>query len=270
MSATRKDLGNDKPQRKAWEPFPCPSSRHRAIARLLAQMFVAISLRRHCRDLAKQRREVTLILKAGAQPDLDYRQFAIDQQPFGEIDPAVGQELNRSRAGGLFERPREVERTQFSYLGDFGQRQIVFEVFFDEFGHAAQFMFRQSAEMVLESFAASRIMPEHMGHQRVDQRFGVNRPRGRPGVYFGGQRSANLMNQRVDGFAVGNEVDAVGLNELSSLTVDIIRIEVDYEVLKLLFPIRRILLAHGHYARLADGSGFVNDLTADPKHRSFV
>src|SRR5215468_4541962 len=203
-----------------------------------AEMFVAISLRRHRRDLAKQRREVTLILKAGAQPDLDYRQFALDQQPFGEIDPALGQELNRRRAGGLFERSREVERTQFRYLGDFGQRQIVFEVFFYEFGHAAQFMFRQSAEMMLESFAAGRIMPEHMGHQRVDQRFGVNRPGGRPGVYFRGQRSANLMNQRVDDFAVGDEVDAVCLNKLPGLTRDIIGIEMDSEVLKLLFPIR--------------------------------
>src|SRR5215510_15924683 len=155
MSATRKDLDNDRPQRRAWEPFPCPSSRHRAIAWFLAEMFVAISLRRHRRDLAKQRREVTLILKAGAQPDLDYRQFAFDQQLFCEIDPALGQELNRRRAGGLFERPREVERAQFRYLGDFGQSQIMFEVFFYEFGHAAQFMFRQSAEMILESFASS-------------------------------------------------------------------------------------------------------------------
>src|SRR5215510_15227390 len=155
MSATRKDLGNDKPQRKAWEPFPRPPSRSQLPPRLLAEMFVAISLRRHRRDLAKQRREVTLILKAGAQPDLDYRQFALDQQPFGQIDPALGQEMNRRRAGGLFEGPREVERTQLRYLGDFGQRQIVFEVFFDEFGHATQFMFRQSAEMMLESFAAS-------------------------------------------------------------------------------------------------------------------
>src|SRR5262245_30133568 len=206
--------------------------------RFLAQMFIAESLRRHRRDLAKQRREVTLILKAGAQADLDYRQFAFNQQPFGEIDSAPGQELNRRRAGGLFERPREVERTQFRDLGDFGQRQIVFEVFFYEFGHAAQFMFRQSAEMVLESFAASRIMPEHMGHQRVDQRFGVNRPGGRPGVYFSGQRSSNLMNQRVDDFAVGDEVDALGLNKLSCLTRDIIRVEVDSEILKLLLPIR--------------------------------
>src|SRR5262245_61055377 len=144
--------------------------------------------------------------------------------------------MNRRRAGGLFEGPREVERTQFRYIGDFGQRQIVFEVFFDEFGYAAQFMFRQSAEMMLESFAASRIMPEHMGHQSVDRRFGVNRTGGCPGFYFGGQRSANLMNQRVDDFAVGDEVDAVGLNKLSCLTRDIIRIEVDSEVLKLLFP----------------------------------
>src|SRR5262245_13490309 len=110
---------------------------------------------------------MALVLEAGAQPDLDYRQLAFDQQPFGEIDPAPRQKLNRRRAGGLFERPREVERTQFRYLGDFGQRQIVFEVFFYEFGHAAQFMFRQSAEMILESFHASRIMPEHMGHTSV-------------------------------------------------------------------------------------------------------
>src|SRR5262249_2864007 len=167
-------------------------------------MFVAISLRRHRRDLSKQRREVTLILKAGAQPDLDYRQFAFDQQTFGEIDPALGQELNRRRAGGLFERPREVERTQLRYLGDFGQRQIVFEVFFDEFGHAAQFMLRQPAEILLESFAGGRIMPEKMGHQRVDQRLGVNRSGWRSSVYFGGQRPANLVNQRVADFAVAD------------------------------------------------------------------
>src|SRR5215470_18474007 len=90
-----------------------------------AQMFVAISLRRHRRDLAKERREMALVLKAGAQPDLDYRQLAFDQQPLGEINPAPGQELNGRRAGGLFERPREVERAQLRYLGDFGQRQVV-------------------------------------------------------------------------------------------------------------------------------------------------
>jgi len=75
-----------------------------------AQMFVAIGLWRHRRDLAKERREMALVLEAGAQPDLDYRQFAFDQQPFGEINPAPGQELNGRRAGGLFERPREVGR----------------------------------------------------------------------------------------------------------------------------------------------------------------
>ena len=73
-------------------------------------MFVAIGLWRHRRDLAKERREMALVLEAGAQPDLDYRQFAFDQQPFGEINPAPGQELNGRRAGGLFERPREVGR----------------------------------------------------------------------------------------------------------------------------------------------------------------
>src|SRR5262245_31813064 len=187
----------------------------RATARFLAQMFVAISLRRHRRDLAKQCREVALILKAGAQPDLDYRQLAFDQQPPGEIDPAPRQELNRRRAGGLFERPREVERAQFGYLGDFGQRQIVFEVFFDEFGHAAQLMFRQPAEMMLEPFSGGRIMPEHMGHKCVDQRFGVNRPAGRPRVYFGGQSPSDLMNQRVADFAVCDQVNSVGLNKLS-------------------------------------------------------
>ena len=62
---------------------PMPSLTVGSPPRFLAQMFIAIRLRRHRRDLAKKRREVTLILKAGAQPDLDYRQFALDQQPFG-------------------------------------------------------------------------------------------------------------------------------------------------------------------------------------------
>ena len=90
-------------------------------------MFIAIRLRRHRGNLAEEGREVALVLEAGAQPDLDYRQFAFDQQPFGQIDPALGQEMNRRRAGGLFEGPRKVERTQFRYLGDFGQRQIVLD-----------------------------------------------------------------------------------------------------------------------------------------------
>src|SRR5262245_50448218 len=114
-----------------------------------------------------------------------------------------------------------MERTQFGYLGDFGQRQIVFEVFFDEFSHAAQLMFRQPAEMMLESFTGVRIMPEQMGYQRIDQRFGVNRPGWRPSVYFGGQPPSDLMNQRVAYFAVSDQVDAVGLNKLSRLARDI-------------------------------------------------
>src|SRR5262245_5146720 len=232
-------------------------------------MFVAISLRRHRRDLAKQRREVTLILKAGAQPDLDYRQFALDQQPFGQIDSALGQEMNRRRAGGLFEGPREVERTQLRYLGDFGQRQIVFEVFFDEFGHATQFMFRQSAEMMLESFAGGRVMPEQVRHQGVDQRFGINRSGWGSRVYFGGQRPANLMNQTVTGHAFGDKVDAVGLTKLPRQTRDEIGIEVNRKVLQLLSPDRRILLARGHYARLTDGSSAVSRIPADHNHGRF-
>ena len=54
-----------------------------------AQMFVAICLWRHRRDFAKQRGEMALILKPGAQTDFDYRQFAFNQQPSGEINPAL-------------------------------------------------------------------------------------------------------------------------------------------------------------------------------------
>src|SRR5262249_60793427 len=96
-------------------------------------MFVAIGLWRHRRDLAKERREMALVLEAGAQPDLDYRQFAFDQQPFGEINPAPGQELNGRRAGGLFERRREGEGAQLRYLGDFARRQTMFEVLSNDF-----------------------------------------------------------------------------------------------------------------------------------------
>src|SRR5262249_7846539 len=132
------------------------------------------SFRRQRRDLAKKRREMALILETGAQPDFDNRQLAFDQQLFGEINSAMHQELNWSRAGGLFEGPREMERTRLRDLGDFQLRQVAVEIFVNEFGHAAKFTLRQPAKIMLESFAGRRVMSEQMGHQRVDQRLGVN------------------------------------------------------------------------------------------------
>src|SRR5262249_18305325 len=41
-------------------------------------------------------------------------------------------------------------------------------------------------------------------------------------------------------------------------------------VFQLLFPVRVILLARGHYARLTDGPSAVNDASADWRHRSFI
>src|SRR5687767_4663938 len=124
--------------------------------------------------------------------------------------------------------------------------------------------------MMSESIAGGRIMPEHMGDQGIDQRFSVNRSAGRSGVDFRGQRPADLMNQWIADFAGADQFDAVGLYQLSRLARDEIRLEVNPNVLKLLFPDRLILLAHRHDARLADSSFFLNDLPSGHYHRSFI
>src|SRR5262249_53017405 len=75
----------------------------------LAQMQVAVGLRRHRGDFAEEGREMALVFESGAQSDFDNRQLVVGQQSLGEIDPALHEELNRRRACGLFERPCEME-----------------------------------------------------------------------------------------------------------------------------------------------------------------
>lgn len=116
---------------------------------------------------------MTLVFKTGAQRDFDEGQIAVGQKLFGVFDAFLRDVLLRSHSGRPTKGAGEMKLAQTGNLGDFGERQILFEIFLDKFLDAAQTVTGKPAAEIFRDKIRRAVVSQNVQNERLGERFGV-------------------------------------------------------------------------------------------------
>ena len=120
-------------------------------------------------DFSEKRREMALVLKAGAEADLDYWQIVFCEKLLGSLDPLLHQILLRREARRFSKRPCKMKLAQAGDGSDLGQPEVLFEIFVDEIDHTTEFVAREPAAYPFDHRGCGAIGFQDMERQRLDK-----------------------------------------------------------------------------------------------------